>query len=113
MSSTGECARSMAFQVEIMPRAASDVERIYRHVIQQAPLTGQRWHNGLIGALSSLEKNPHRCLEVAQLSNRGRIIRRMMYGVKPHCYKIYFDIVGDTVRVLHIRHAARRVLKRL
>jgi hypothetical protein len=38
----------MAFRVKLMPRAAEDIETIYRRVIAQAPIAGQRWYNALI-----------------------------------------------------------------
>lgn len=34
-------------------------------------------------------------------------VRHLLYGRKPNVYRILFTIEGDTVHVLHIRHADR------
>jgi plasmid stabilization system protein ParE len=91
-----------------MPCAADDAERIYRQIVHIAPVTGQAWYNRLIKALDSLADYPERCEVVNQLSKRGRTVRKLLYGRKPNVYRVYFDIMGTTVRVLHIRHGARR-----
>lgn len=98
----------MAYNVRLMPRAAADAEQIYRRVVEQAPVAGQKWYNALIDALDSLQTFPERCLVVARLSTHGSVVRKLLYGRRPHTYSIYFDVVADTVRILHIRHGARR-----
>ena len=90
-----------------MPRAAADAERIYRWVVQAAPLAGQEWYNRLIDTLYSLAEFPERCEAVEQLSKPDRQIRKLLYGRKPHTYRVYFDVAGTTVRILPIRHGAR------
>jgi hypothetical protein len=35
-------------------------------------------------------------------------VRQLLYGRRPHTYRILFTIEGDVVQVLHIRHARRR-----
>jgi plasmid stabilization system protein ParE len=95
-----------------MPRAADDAERIYRRVVQDARLQGQEWYNRLIGTLYSLETFPDRCEAIEGLTGQMGIVRRLLYGRKPHTYHIYFDIVGSTVRILHIRRGTRRVPER-
>jgi plasmid stabilization system protein ParE len=102
----------MAYAVRLTPRAAGDAERIYCRVVQDAPLKGQEWYNRLIDALYSLETFPDRCEEVGALAGRTGTVRKLLYGNKPHKYRIYFDIVDTTVRILHIRHGARREPKR-
>ena len=102
----------MAYAVRLTPRAAGDAERIYRRVVEEAPLKGQEWYNRLIDTLYSLETFPDRCEEVGALTGRAGTVRKLLYGHKPHKYRIYFDIVGTTVRILHIRHGARREPKR-
>jgi plasmid stabilization system protein ParE len=41
--------------------------------------------------------------------NMGRKVSgsRRRFPVTPHPYLIYYEVVGDTVRILRIRHAAR------
>jgi plasmid stabilization system protein ParE len=102
----------MAYSFRLMPRAANDAQRIYHQIVQEAPLHGQEWYNRLIDALYGLETFPERCEIVKSLSRPTSIVRKLLYGRKPHTYRIYFDIVGTTVRILHIRHGARREPRR-
>jgi hypothetical protein len=37
-------------------------------------------------------------------------VRRLLYGRKPHVYRILFTIEADMVVVVHIRHARRQPL---
>jgi plasmid stabilization system protein ParE len=103
----------MAYSVRLMPRAADDVQRLYRTVIERAPLQGQEWFNRLIDGLYSLETFPERCKAIKGLSSPGRIVRLLLYGRRPQTYRIYFDVVETTVRILHIRHSARKEPRRL
>jgi plasmid stabilization system protein ParE len=98
----------MAFRVKLVRRAVEDIETIYRRVIARAPIAGQRWYNALIETLFSLESFPERGQIVGSLSTPSKIVRRVLHGRRSHTYRIYFDIAGDTIRILHVRHGARR-----
>jgi plasmid stabilization system protein ParE len=98
----------MAYRVRLTPRAADDIDRIHRRVSQESQIAGQKWFNRLIDKIYSLGTLPERCGIVESLSRPDRVVRKLLFGHRPHLYRIYFDIVGETVRVLHIRHAARR-----
>jgi plasmid stabilization system protein ParE len=95
-----------------MPRAAHDIERMHRRLVQEAPARGQDWYNRLIDNLYGLEAFPERCEIVESLSQPTSTVRKLLYGRKPHTFRVYFDIVGTTVRILHIRHGARREPRR-
>ena len=32
-------------------------------------------------------------------------VRQLLYGRKPHQYRILFTIKGETVQIIHIRHS--------
>lgn len=38
-------------------------------------------------------------------------VRQLLYGHKPHVYRILFTVQGNVVYVLHIRHGRRQPLK--
>jgi hypothetical protein len=38
-------------------------------------------------------------------------VRHLLYGRKPHTYRVLFTIEGSLVYVLHIRHGRREPLK--
>ena len=98
----------MAYRVRLTPRAAGDADAIYRRVTAEAPLAGPRWYAKLIGTLQSLDTFPERGQIVRDLSRSEHLVRRILFGRKPHVYRIYYSIEGDTVLILHIRHGARR-----
>ena len=98
----------MVYRVRLMPRAVEDIVQIYDRVTQAAPLHGSKWYERLMGALYSLDQSPERCLVARRLSTPSKTIRKLLFGKKPHVYRIYFDIVEDTVRILHVRHGAGR-----
>ena len=98
----------MAYRVRLTPRAAGDADAIYRRVTVEAPFAGPRWYGRLIETLRSLDTFPERGQIVKSLSRSEHLVRRILFGRKPNVYRIYYSIEGETVRILHIRHGARR-----
>lgn len=56
----------------------------------------------------TLEDMPARCAAFRQLSSSRRKVRRLLSGEGHHIYWVYFTIIGDVVKVLHIRHCSRK-----
>jgi toxin ParE1/3/4 len=102
----------MAFRVRLLPRAKHDLEMIYRRVIQESPLQGTNWFNGLQRAIYSLQDLPERCPVAPKLCTETDIVRRLLYGNPPHVYKVYYHLISNTVEIMHIRHGARREPRR-
>jgi toxin ParE1/3/4 len=98
----------MAFRVSLTPRAAGDADAIYRRVSVEAPFAGPRWYDKLIRTLQSLDTLPERGQIVKDFSHPEHLVRRILFGRKPNVYRIYYSLEGETVRILHIRHGARR-----
>ena len=73
----------MNYEVIIMPAAEAELEQAYLWLAQRAPERDAFDHD----------------------------IRQLLYGKHQHAYRILFDVVGQTVRVLHIRHGARQRLE--
>jgi len=68
----------------------------------------------MIDAMTSLKEAPTRCL-VADVSQiLGQEVRFLLHGKRNRAYKIYFSIEhkSRTVRIFHIRHWARKALRR-
>jgi toxin ParE1/3/4 len=79
--------------------AIADLERIGAYIEAFSPLAAQRMAAKLVSAALSLEQAPE----------RGRPIsgdRRELAIIPP--YLIRYRIYGDIVRVLELRHGARR-----
>jgi plasmid stabilization system protein ParE len=70
----------------------------------------KRWFNGLFAALQSLEDLPERCPIAPEAATHGLNVRQLLYGRSPMVYRILYAVEGDSVYILHIRHAARRSL---
>jgi plasmid stabilization system protein ParE len=98
-------ARSAAFHVELTDRASLDLESIYNDINAESSDAAAAWFNGLEEAVFSLEWSPERGPETREYSR----VRQLLYGHKPHLYRILYSIQRSTrhVIVLHIRHGAR------
>jgi plasmid stabilization system protein ParE len=101
----------MAFRVEITPRAEQDANAILEWLLSQhAGETGLRWFGRLKEAIASLAELPGRCRLAPENASVPFELRQLLYGHKPHLYRILFTIEGDVVFVLRIRHGRRRYL---
>ena len=100
----------MAYRVEIARRAEGDLEELYLWVVERAPQQGARWFNGLERAVLSLDQHPKRCPVAPESFDPNRPVRVLLYGRKPHAYRIFFTIDNDAdiVRVVHVRRGARQ-----
>lgn len=86
-------------------RAERDLASIYEQINVEGSAAARKWYLGLTGAISSLEQHPNRCPTTAENPN----LRHLLYGYKPHVYRIIYSVVEKPkrVEVLHIRHGAR------
>lgn len=101
----------MAFRVKSTANAKQDARNILVWLReQQAGDSGLRWFERLRKAVASLRELPARCALAPEDKDFSFEVRQLLYGRKPHQYRILFTIEGDTVTVLHIRHGRRDVL---
>lgn len=101
----------MTYEVRLARRALRDLARIYRDIEADIAVQAARWFDGLEKAISSLEEFPDR----APTTPEDSTLRHLLYGRKPHVYRIIYEVEErtGTVNVLHIRHGARdRMMKR-
>ena len=96
----------MAFRVELMARAERELDII-------SAQSGSEWFREFEDAILSLEEMPTRCAVSARLSTAKRAIRQHLCGWGHDVYWVYFSVDGEFVKVLHLRHTARKPLKRL
>jgi plasmid stabilization system protein ParE len=101
----------MAFRVKQTAQADYDLELILERLLaQEAGEAGLRWFRKLTEAINSLADMPERCMVAPENSEFPFEVRQLLYGHKPHRYRVLFTIDADTVIVLHIRHGRRRRL---
>ena len=99
----------MPYRVEITAQAKRDLDRIYRHIEAEESQLAAQWFNRLHTALQSLAEMPER----SPIIHEGHSLRHLLYGDKPHVYRIIYRIRQDhgSVTVLTIRHGARAPLR--
>jgi toxin ParE1/3/4 len=86
-----------------------DLESIYGNIDAGNSHAAAQWFNGLEDAIFSLDRLPDRGVRTAEDHN----LRQLLYGNKPHIYRIIYEIDRSRTRVLilHIRHGARNAFQ--
>jgi plasmid stabilization system protein ParE len=99
----------MEYRVKIMPRAERDFSAIYDWIGAHSSDAALNWYRGFRDAIRTLQNNPNRC----PLAPEDRTVRQLLYGSKPHVYRVIYRILErqKQVDVLHIRHGARQEFK--
>jgi toxin ParE1/3/4 len=103
----------MAYRIEFADRAARDLEALYVEKNAAESQAGSQWYNGLEAAVNALATYPRRCPAAPEARKVRRELRHLLYGKKPHVYRILYEVDErqNTVWVLAVRHGARRKLK--
>jgi plasmid stabilization system protein ParE len=94
------------------PRAIEDIKNALNWLSEQAPHKTVEWIHALESEIQSLEALPQ-CCPLAPENRRWESeleLRQLLFDRYPSIYRIIFTILGDTVRVLQIRHGARRFI---
>ena len=79
----------MIFRVELTAEAEHDVDAIIEWLLaHHAGDAGIRWFNALEEAIDSLSKFPRRCALAPEATAVPVEIRQLLYGHKPHVYRI-------------------------
>ena len=98
----------MSYRVEFTARAARDLEDLYERIRAAESAAAFRWYNRLEEAINTLESFPRRCPAARESKKTRRPLRNLLYGAKPHVYRVIYEIDESSrlVRVLTIRHGA-------
>jgi toxin ParE1/3/4 len=96
------------YRVEFTARAARDLEHLYDQINAAESVAAARWFNKLEEAVYTLERFPRRCPRAPESTRARRPLRNLLYGRKPHVYRVIYEIDGRArdVRILTIRHGA-------
>ncbi len=96
----------MKYAVLITPTARQEIEEAFAYIYREAPLNAQRWLAALYGKIDTLELFPKRCPVAPESEHIGEELRHMIFK----SYRVIFRIEEGAhfVRVLGVRHAARR-----
>ena len=94
------------FRLIFMPRAAADLRQIQDYIARDSTKNAEQMVARILDATESLKEFPHRT--VAERQNRRLKHPTRTLSVNP--YIVYFRVIDEwkTVRILHVRHGARR-----
>jgi toxin ParE1/3/4 len=97
----------MKYTVYVTPGALSEIEEAYQWLSTQTEMHAPIWHNGLLDAISSLEESPFRCPKLPDDEDPIGESRQLLYGRRPHEYRIIYVVRGTNVYILEVVHGAR------
>jgi plasmid stabilization system protein ParE len=99
----------MSLQVVIARKAAREIEEQYNWLAERSAAAADRWRGSLLEAISTLEDHPERCPEAPEAEwHKG--LRQLLHGKRRQAHRILFEIRGQTVVVLRVRHSAQDFL---
>lgn len=106
-----------AYRIEVSDTADAEAEEAFLWLVGRSPERAGRWYEGLLLAYQSLVRFPARCPLAPENDMFEAVeVRQLLYGTGRTTYRILFSIMEGTqdepgtVRILHVRHAARRRL---
>lgn len=95
------------YSISIKPTAEQDLEKRFLQIREDSPDNALRWYTNLIEAIEALSLMAERCPIAPEDTDIQSGIRHLIVGN----YRVLYQIIGDEVAVLHIRHSAKaRVL---
>jgi toxin ParE1/3/4 len=102
----------MKYRVEFSLRAQFDFENLYIDKNVAESKVAARWIVGLKLKIAGLATSPHRCSHAPEAAEFNRSLRHLLYGKRPHVYRVVFEIDEERniVWLLTIRHGARQPL---
>lgn len=98
----------MIYTVSVTSSAKMEAEAAFLWLQKRTRQYSVEWFNGVLDALQSLEHLPNRCAVAPESRHFQEKIHQLLYGKRPHVYRVLFVIRQSTVYILHIRHGARR-----
>ena len=96
----------MEFKVEITPQAEADIEQAFQNIHDRSPGNAVAWRHQLYEKIQTLRTLPERCSLAPENEHVSSEVRQILFG----WYRILFIINGDVVRIVTVRHGARRFL---
>ncbi len=97
----------MNYRIEVTDNALAEAGEIYFWIHEDSPEVAWRWYDGLMAAFKSLSFSPQRCARAPESDKFQEELRQLLYGK----YRILFSVQSNTVRILHVRHSARKPLQ--
>jgi plasmid stabilization system protein ParE len=96
----------MRYPIIVQSNAVADAESIREELAARDPAYAERWLDELDGVFEKPAEFPNRFALAPEAAPSGKVVRQM---IRESCRDLY-SVRGDSVRILRIRHAARRPL---
>lgn len=93
----------MHYRVVVTAQAQINLRHYYVRAAALAPVTADRWLARFESALQSLAVHPERCGLAPENDAVAATIRQLLFGRTSSVFRILFTVVGEEVRILHIR----------
>src|SRR4051794_29095699 len=101
----------MAHSVHITARALREIDGALAWLAEQSRASAVRWYEQLMEAVRSLENNPERCGLAPESEWYPGAIRQLLHGKRRGVYRVLFEVRGNTVYILRVRHSAQALLE--
>src|SRR4051794_378749 len=99
----------MTFSLEITATALREIDEALEYRVRYSVKTGVTWYVNLMAAIRSLTETPEQWA-LAPESAWYPGVRQLLYGKKRNIYRVLFEIRGDIVYILRVRHGAQNAL---
>ena len=100
----------MKYEVIITPSGKADIFETNTWLLENYPNIADKWLWETSKAVTSLAKSPERCAISLESDAFDVEVRQLLYGKKPHVYRVLFSIRETKVFVLRVRHTRQRSL---
>lgn len=97
----------MVYRVRLTARARRDADLLYERVTAAAPYRGPLWFERLLMHIRSLSRLPHRSPVARENEDPDNPVRQLLFGKRPHVYRVLYQVVGAEVVVLRTVHGAQ------
>jgi len=99
------------YTIVFAPSAKEDLENAVAWLGEQAPEKMPEWLASLRADIETLKAMPERCPYAPENGLWGNEeLRQLLFRRYPSKYRVVFTVCKNTVRILNIRHGARRFL---
>ena len=101
----------MPYTVLITPRALRELGEALEWRRRQNRAAAFRWYQQILNAIRSLQENPQSCSMAPENDwYLGGELRQLLHGRRKAVYRLLFEIRGNTVFILRVRHGAQDLL---
>ena len=91
-------------KVRYRERAFADLQEIHRFLELRSPIGARNVLQAIRDAADEIARTPHGSRQTSDPDIRVKVLGR-------YKYKIFYGVSGDTIEIVHIRHAVRRPWK--